>query len=299
MWSSLVQAWTERPLAGYGPGSFVWILPTTDYYQTSSLAPRHPDSAFFQLIGEGGLLGIASAAVVLVSLVPPVMRGRSTAARWALAAFVFASTAANATDFPFLIAVAVGWTAYAAPRVLDTALNDRRVSSIMHVAYLCGLAVVGIAFAATATAGLFYSEARRAAEDRDLQSAKRSLDMAILLDPAMALYPRQRGTLEYLAGSPSDGIDDLELAVRLNPSDDLAWRTLALAYDSVGDVEKASVAADRALANQRSDSANLLLRARISTELGHIEEARATLAEVVQAWPAIVAAPGWSSFLRR
>jgi tetratricopeptide (TPR) repeat protein len=296
MWSELAQAWSERPLAGYGPGSFAWILPTTDYYDTSTWAPRHPDSALFQLLGEGGILGLAASLTVLAVLVGPVLRGQSVAARWALAAFVFAAIGANPTDFPFLVAAAIGWAAYAAPRP-SMAAGERTVNRVTRTAYLAGLAVIGLSFAATAFAGVSYASARAAAEDRDLEAARNALVVAQTLDPGMAIYPRQLGTLEYIAGDPELGIEDLERAASMNPSDDLAWRTLALARDAAGDSAGALDAASRALAAQRSDPANMLLMARLLAEAGRDDEAGALLAEVVQAWPAVVAAPSWDEYI--
>jgi tetratricopeptide (TPR) repeat protein len=296
MWTELIDAWARRPLAGFGPGSFAWILPTTDYYDTSTWAPRHPDSAFFQLMGEGGVLGLAASLLVLAVLAGPVLRGRSVAARWALAAFVFAAIGANPTDFPFLVAVAIGWAAYAAPRPPADA-GAHSSNRVMRVAYAAGLVLVGVSFAATSMAGIAYASARTAAENRDLETARDALAIAHSLDPGMALYPRQLGTLEYIAGNPEAGIAHLEEATRMNPSDDLAWRTLALARDAAGDSAGALNAASEALAAQRSDASNMLLMARLLADDGRSDEARELLAEVVQAWPAVVAAPGWNSYL--
>jgi O-antigen ligase/tetratricopeptide (TPR) repeat protein len=297
MWGPLLQAFSERPIGGYGPGSFAWVLPLTDYYDTNTWAPRHPDSAFFQLLAEGGILGLASAAVVLGSLSVPVFRGRSTAATWALITFVLASVGANPTDFPFLVAVAIGWTAYALPR--DKSMPADNVAPLrgMRFALLGALAIIAVAFAATTAAGIFYQGARRAAEDTDLSQARQLLNVAIALDPGMALYPRQRGTLDYLSGNPGGSLADLELATRLNPSDDLAWRTLALARSAAGQDEASDDALRRAIANQRSDAANLLLQARQQSDRGDQAGALATLGEVVQAWPETVSSPGWASFL--
>jgi O-antigen ligase len=297
MWIPLFEAWTQRPLAGYGPGSFAWILPTTDYYDTSSWAPRHPDSAFFQLLAEGGLLGIAAMVVVLGTLILPVLRGRSTAARWALITFVVACVGANPTDFGFLVAVAIGWTAFATPR--EGTESERRPAGrrILRGGSFAALMVVAIAFTSTTAAGIAYETASDAVNARDLGQARSALDVAMALDPGMALYPRQRGSLDYVTGAADAGISDLELATRMNPSDDLAWRTLALAYVSVGNETRATAAIDHALDAQRSDAANLLLLAREQVRANELDDALATLAEVVQSWPAIVGAPLWREFL--
>ena len=55
MWEPLTGAWLSHPLAGFGPGSFPWLLQRTAYFDSNSYAPRHPDSAIFQLLPEAGL----------------------------------------------------------------------------------------------------------------------------------------------------------------------------------------------------------------------------------------------------
>jgi hypothetical protein len=89
----------------------------------------------------------------------------------------------------------------------------------------------------------------------------------------------------------------LEDANRLNPSDDLTSRVLAMAQDASGNHEAAGAALRYAVETQRSDPTNLLLMARWQMATGRDAEARETLAAVIQSWPEIVAAPGWSDFI--
>ena len=296
MWAPLTGFFVEHPVAGSGPGSFPWVLRLTDYFETNSWDPRHPDSALFQVLAEGGLLGLAALVTVVSTVAVPVLRGPSAAARWALIVFVVACVGANPTDFAFLVAVAVAWTAYAAPRE-EPGAPDRTSRRSVRIGYAIGLSIVAVAFAMTAVGAIYYDAARRAVATGDLPTARRALDVAVFLDPGMALYPRQRGTLDYLDGNVRAGIQDLELATRINPTDDLAWRVLALAYDAAGEHGAAAAALDLALARQRSDPANLFLRAQWLTRDGHTQEAVDTLAEIIQAWPATVGAPGWAAVL--
>jgi tetratricopeptide (TPR) repeat protein len=153
--------------------------------------------------------------------------------------------------------------------------------------------IIAAAYTMTLAAGFAYEVARREILGGDLQQARPPLDAAVALDPGLALYPRHRGTLSYVEGNAAAGIRDLKLATKLNPSDDLAWRTLALAYAAVGDEDAAESALDKALSAQRSDPTNLLLRAYWQGLEGRLAGARATLGEVVRAWPATVVAAGW------
>jgi O-antigen ligase len=297
MWGPLLEVWASHPIAGYGPGSFPWLLQLTTYFDTHTWAPRHPDSVPFQLVGEAGFLGLLSAVVVVATLLPPILRGRSAASRFVLFAFIVESFGGNPTEFPFLMAIVIAWVAYAVPHEASatepTGASSRRVRAMS----LAALVVVALAYFATLSASFFYENARAAVADGNLAGGRRALDVAVSLDPSMALYWRQRGELGYLEKEPDGAISDLREATRLNPSDDLAWRVLALASAALGDDVGAQSALTKALAVQRSDVTNLLLEARWLGQHNRITEAREILGEVVQSWPAIVAAPGWDDML--
>ncbi|MBA2633106.1 MAG: O-antigen ligase family protein [Chloroflexi bacterium] len=292
MWLAGINAWLTRPIAGFGPGSFPWVLQQTDYFDTNTLAPRHPDSSVFQLLPEVGLLGLLAAGVILVALTPRLWRRRSSGARFALGAFVVASLGSNPTDFPYLVVVAVLWAAIASPRVNATRrASGRRARAISIASYAC-LAVIGLAVACASLASVYYDLAGRFAGSGQLERAARSLDAAVALDPNMALYWRQRGTVQLLQGEPEVALSDLRAATDINPSDDLAWRTLALALKDAGRVDEAHAALGKAVAVQRSDPTNLLVLAAWTASSA---PADALLAELVQAWPPLLSAQAWAS----
>jgi tetratricopeptide (TPR) repeat protein len=113
----------------------------------------------------------------------------------------------------------------------------------------------------------------------------------------MALYHRQRGILHYVMRDADAAIPDLRRAVALNPRDDLAWRSLALAQAATNDADGARASLARAVDVQRSDPTNLLLVVRSALDEGETDEARELLSEVVQAWPAIIFSPAWDDLL--
>jgi tetratricopeptide (TPR) repeat protein len=212
--------------------------------------------------------------------------------------FAVAALGANSTDFGFLVAVAIGWVAFAIPRGPEVQIGVTEVRRRFGtLASLACFAVVAAAWTATAAADVSYLSARSAIGEGRLDEALPRLELARSLDPGMALYVRQLGTAQLLTGDAPAAIQNLDDAVHLNPSDDLALRILALAHSAIGDSNSAWAALERAIETQRSDPTNLLLEARWQVEDGHYEEALATLGEVVQAWPEIVAAPGWSELL--
>lgn len=298
MWGPLVDLWLAHPIAGVGPGSFPWALQLTPYFETRSWAPRHPDSALFQLLPEAGVLGLVALTIVLIAVVPAVVRGRSSAARWVAVAFAVACIGANPTDFAFLVVLMLAWAAYAAPHPLtqEGPSAARRGRAVLMASALA-VGIISVSYAATLAGSAAYEAARTSIRDGRLADARGALDIAVAADPGMALYLRQRGAVHYLAEREEHAIRDLERAVTLNPSDDLAWRTLSLAYERQGDTASARAALGHALESQRSDPTNLLLSARLATSERRTADAVDLLAEVVQSWPAIVAAPGWSALL--
>jgi len=296
MWERLVDAWTAHPVAGTGIGTFPWTLQLTDYFDTNSWAPRHPDNAPIQMLAEGGVLGITALAIIMVTLLPAIFHGRSSAARAALITFGIASIGGNPTDFGFLVVVAIAWVAIAVPREHIHVEASPRSSVPVVAAFAC-LALIGLAQGATVIAGFAYEQARAAVADERMVDAFSALDVAVILDPGMALYVRQRGALRAAVGQSDAAVGDLERAAQINPSDDLAWRTLALAHDAAGHPGARDVALDRAISVQRSDQTNLLLRAYWGGREGREAASAETLAEIVQAWPTIVFAPGWGDLV--
>jgi tetratricopeptide (TPR) repeat protein len=151
--------------------------------------------------------------------------------------------------------------------------------------------LIGIAITSTVVAGFLYSTGRSAATTGKLAEARTALNWAASLDPGMALYHRQAGTASLLGGDVETAARSLARATELNPSDDVAWRALAVAELVRGRQPEATHAVERALTTQRSDITNLLLAA----EIERAPEGRAArlLAEVVQVQPWIVGGPGW------
>ncbi len=290
LWGAVADAWSSRPIAGFGPGSFPWVLQTTDYFDTNSLAPRHPDSAVVQMLAEGGILGLVALAVLVGGVGVAVMRSRTVAARWVLLTFTVASLNANPTDFAFLIVVAIAWVAYAIPHRVP-AEGIGRAAIPYAIGAAVAVAAIGFAYVPTLVAGFSYERGREAVDAGNLDVAARHFTDASGADAGLALYPRQLGTAELLAGDIDAAVPSLESATRINEWDDLAWRTLALAHEAAGDEAAAEAAIARAVDIQRSDPTNLLLAAIIGADDGSVA------AEVVQAWPWIVHAAGWEEWL--
>jgi tetratricopeptide (TPR) repeat protein len=161
------------------------------------------------------------------------------------------------------------------------------------------LAVIAVSVGMIAGGAFYYDAARDRAQSGNLAEARDSLSAAIAVDPGMALYWRQRGIIEVLTNSTTAAVLDLEEATRLNPSDDVAWRALAMSYRRSDDDRRAINALERAILVQRADPASLLLRAFWLVEDGESQDATDLLAYIVRVWPAVTGAPTWGDLMER
>lgn len=295
MWEPLTELWLSEPLTGFGPGSFPWLLQLTSYFEGNGWAPRHPDSPFIQLLVEAGLLGLVAAAIAVAAVLLPLLRSQSHAAKWAIFAFAAASVGTNPTDFSFLLVVVIGWVAYAVPyrRTQDVRQTPRipgRARWLVWPAF-GGLLLVSAVQGAHVAASFAHQSAGQAAGDHDAATA--SLDLAVALDPGMALYRRDRATAAYLDGDLISSAADLQHAARINPADDVTWRTLAIVQADLGRSDASETALARALQLRRTDPVNLLVAAVLADRRQDAESALDHLVELVQAHPMIVGAEGW------
>lgn len=301
LWDGSIQAWLATPLTGYGPGSFPWVLQTTDYFATNAWAPRHPDSALFQLLAETGVIGVAAVIVLLMAVVPR-LRVR-TPSGWALAVFLVAGLGASPTDFGFLVTVAVAWLAMATalpssaqPVQAAQATWSRPSRGPVAIAAASLLILAGVAQISAVLGEVASWRAGDAIEAGDWDDADRNIELAIALDPSLAFYHRTKGLIDWAHFGSASAIPALREAVRINPSDDLAWRQLAAAQWQAGD-DGALQSAEMALLRQRSDVLNILLAAQIASDTGKPAIASSLLAEAVQAWPTLVSGSSWTAYV--
>ena len=82
------------------------------------------------------------------------------------------------------------------------------------------------------------TDARHDISRGDTGASIEALDRAEALDPGMASTRARAGRQSSVSDDPAAALPELQRAVRLNPLDDLAWRTLALAHEALGDVPK-------------------------------------------------------------
>lgn len=283
LWVGSVDVWLLDPFSGVGPGSFPWALQLTDFFDTATFSPRHPDNAFFQTLAEAGILGVVGMGLGIAAIWVGRRRPMDLTAGWALVFFAAACMFTNPSDHGFLALPAVLWAAAFSRReasVSPAPADSRRSTSVV-------LWASAIAGGAVATVALIWAGVGWWHDATDPARAVEMLPMAEAIDPGQALYHRELGTI-LLEGGDSDGIAELEWTVALNPSDTAAWRLLAVTFLEAGDLTSARAAAEQAVDRQYRDSANLLTLASVAAATGEPDEARGLIGEAVLRVPPVI-----------
>ena len=302
IWASSLETWIQDPLTGAGPGTFVRTLATSGFYEESPFTPRHADNALIQLLGEGGLIAVAATVAAFAAwLVIAVRRGASgvsLGAVWAAVFLVLASLGDNPTDTANVVGVLIVWAALAArsadPPASQLAAADRSSPRWFRAAAASLGAVVAVAMTMSLLASARFDEARQELYRGNPVAAARDLDVAVALDPAFALYRRERASAALFMGEVERAEEDLRSALALNPADDAALRSLAMVHSLGGRHDEAIQAARRAVALQRAEIANLVTLALVAERRGDEQLVDDTLVEALQIAPWLPASTRWT-----
>jgi hypothetical protein len=271
-WKEAARAFGDRPIQGWGAGSFavVHLL-----YRRDTLAVQQPHSLPLQLLSETGLvgaaLGLGSLALLLAAGVAAARRQGPRAAG-AAAALVAVGAAfcvhalydwdwdIPAVTLPALIALGVvGASAPSSarreapvapwPRVTPTQPSSARLAgvaltTICLAAFVASVVVPRVAAADAAHALVEASTGTPAALNQAFADARR----ATRLDPLSDAGLRATATIAVHRGDLSAARTALLAAVRRQPSDEQAWQELALTDLARGDRAEATAAARRVAA---------------------------------------------------
>jgi O-antigen ligase len=266
-WKEAAGAFSDRPIAGWGAGSFgvVHLL-----YRRDTLGVQQPHSVPLQFLAETGIVGAALAIGAFVLLlraaaatvrrrVPGTVRLLAAAALTAVVTYVFHSLYDWDWDIPavtlpaiVLLGVLIG-AADAQPHGSFAALGRagrglRAVALAAVTLWLCsfGLSAVLPSLAASkASAALVTAGSGKPGA---LQSALSSARLASDLDPLSDSGLRVQATVAIAGGQLQRARRYLLDALRRNPSDGQAWQSLAFVDVGLGDVRDGARAASRSLA---------------------------------------------------
>jgi O-antigen ligase len=299
-WSSALGTWLERPLTGWGPGSFPAVF---RFQQDLPVYPDpggHAHNVIVQILLEGGLLGFGSLVVVIVALAIGISanRSRSPYALMGLALFGLMSFADLPGNFPMVLVIGISWAALAAPRVSHApfAASPPRIWYLAASGTLGAIIVVGVA--STLIAWAAFGDARARLGDGDLAAARQALDRSVTFDPSMALYWRERGTRAAEAGDDQEAQRDLRRALQLNRGDTATLRALAVLTLDEGP-DDAVAFARRAAALHGTQLDNQLILAWVAGQAGDEGLAERALADALTWYPWAAAAPTWPVVFER
>jgi TolB-like protein len=131
--------------------------------------------------------------------------------------------------------------------------------------------------------------------DWDWEGARADAERAVVLDPGSAVARRRRALVQRIvSGDPARGLQDLELAMTLDPLATSGWHQMGLRRRLLREPQKARDALRRALEIAPTYGPAISELAVLELQAGRVAEARQLVAKrstrgVTKFWPAILA----------
>ena len=275
-WREAAGAFSDRPLAGWGAGSFPILH---DRYREYRTQVRSAHSVPLQFLAEGGIVGAALAIGAIALLFAAAIRtalsseGADRSARmtliasasaWAVHCLVDWDWEIPALTLAALAALAVAaapwgadrsWTYPSPPRSRSgrrLRVSPRRGPVAIPVALLAGFAAAAFALSAAlpvAADSRRLDALREAADagvsDAALEKAADDAAEAHDLNPLDADALLAQATIEHRLGNDADARDLLLEASRVQPDDYRVWEALFGFAQITGDTELAKLALER------------------------------------------------------
>ena len=122
--------------------------------------------------------------------------------------------------------------------------------------------------------------------EKDLDRATTEIEIALSLNPNLALADNLRGTVRILSGQQLEAISDIEQAMRLDPAlNSQSIHFLGMAYLLAGKYETAAaLLRQRIILMPKTDFSRALLTSALG-HLGEVDEARQVWAELMEINP--------------
>ncbi len=272
-WKEAAGAFSDRPLAGWGAGSFAVVHLM---YRHNRIGVTQPHSVPLQFLSETGLVGAGLAflafALLLVAAVGRVRR--SSGQRRALEAALLAAAVAYlvhsfydwdwdipAVTLPALLFLGVLAGARGRSSASRAPLPIRGLLLAGLTLWLCVFAASSVlpSLAASKAAGAVVAAA--STSPSQLQHAQAGAELASQLDPLSDAGLRVQATIAVNRGQRGQAIQYLLSALRRDPSDRAAWESLAFIEFDNRQFAAARLAAGRALElDPRGNGARALVR---------------------------------------
>ena len=250
IYETAIRLFADRPLTGYGLFTFGAGLS-----RLNSLPPLEPHSHAHDVVlnvaAELGVIGLVALVLTTWAIVRHLRKPSDPIAVMAVAAFA-GFAAHQLLDMPVMMPsialVALLLLVLAMPAQVP--VNRGRWQPVLISVASLGLFIMGL------WAALQYGQYIAALSDGiasgDYQTAAERLTELSKADPALAIYPEQRGILLGLAAAAGDVPSAQEAAasfaqfVQMEPSYVTGWANVAALYEQLGDFRKAADAMSHA-----------------------------------------------------
>jgi O-antigen ligase len=290
IWKAALDAWANAPILGTGPGTFQFAIAAAGYFDNSTYVHHHADSLYIQTLSELGLAGALALGALMVVLAkawrqhPPSMP-----VMWTVVFVAIVGIASNPAALGYCALLVAFWGGIEAPLVH----KERRESGRVAVALVAATAIGAVPVVATTWAAVSFDAARTSRSHDQFAEAIDATDVAIEFDRTLPPYSRARGTLFLELGRAGDAVDSLRTSVTLNPWDETAWRSLALALGANGEHAAAVEAAVHVTELGRSHALNYATLAYVQGQAGDHDGRQRTLVRLVTLSPWAAFDPAW------
>lgn len=290
IWTAALDAWASAPILGTGPGTFQFAIAAAGYFDNSTYVHHHADSLYVQTLSELGFAGaLALSALMVVLARVRRQHAPSTPVMWTIVFVAIVGIASNPAALGYCALLVAFWGGIATP----LAHEERRESGRVAVALLAAAAIGTVPVVATTWAAVTFDAARTSRSQDQFEEAIDAADVAIKFDSTLPPYHRARGTLLLEIGRADDAADSLRTSVTLNPWDETAWRSLALALAANGEDAAAVEAAAQATELGRSHALNYATLAYLQGQAGDRSGRQRTLLRLVTLSPWAAFDPAW------
>ncbi len=278
LWRDTIDAWSHSPLVGIGPGTMPWARQASAPPLSFPVRQPHSHDVALGVLGDAGLLGLATFVALLVVFVmvaapwrPRSLTGRSAFA--VLGGFFVASFFEDLTflpNFSLLVVLLAALVLREADAVRWQRLALPRPMQLAGIAGAAGLLLVMLLGDAAAIDYRFGADAAAAGQWRLSQA---SFTQAVTLDPWHPSGPKSLAVAAEMNGDLATSRSAAQRAVELSAGDSPSWTNLAIVCLEMGDRDCASTAARQAVETASLGEYELANAALVYERLGDIAQA--------------------------
>lgn len=313
LWRSALAIFTDHPLLGGGPGTWVQLKIAASPAGATNLVLPHAQDLFVQTLAEVGIVGSVGLAVLAVAVVRRLMsaaRARTTslgleatAVLLALVAYAGQSLVDATVNLPailLLLLLVIAWVEGGLALTSDATPPARRPARATRPGV--GRAVAGLALitlvvsilplAAFDRAALSADDGNQAASLGDWTTALTSYQAAAAQDPGIVLYQLEEATALARLGRAAEARVVLRSAVTQDQVA-LNWVSLAALDAAAGDCGAAMDHAAIAMTRGPSEAGVALNAGAVAEGCGSTDQAGTWYAAALAAAPPLAADPYW------